>query len=108
MTCRGKKSRFHGIGNIGLPLGFAEFVGCPPPLGDVGKCDDNTFHRTALGTVWQYAPDVPGAAPRFDLALDRLEALQHRLRVGQQGAVRGQRRKVAKRSPDVAGNDAEQ
>ena len=61
--------------------GFAEFVGCPPPLGDVGECDDNTFHRTALDGM-AICADVPGAAPRFDLALDRLEALQHRLRVG--------------------------
>ena len=58
-----------------------------PPLGDVGKGDDDAFDAIVLGAIGQYPADVPGAALRFDLPLDRGEGLQHRSRVRQKRAI---------------------
>ena len=108
MACRGEKARFRDS----WPVRPAAW---PPParppyasLGDVGEGDDDAFDAIVLGAVGQYAADVPGAAPRFDLALDRREGLQHRSRVGQKRAIGGQRIEVGERPADVAGNDVEQ
>ena len=107
MARRGEKPRFRDIGQICLPLGYAQLVRRVPPLGDVGECDDDALDPIVLGAVRQYATDVPGAALRFDLSLDRREAPQHRSCIGQKSAVGSQRIEVRERPPDVAGNDTE-
>ena len=99
---RGEKARFRGIGQLRLPLGCPQLVRRVPPLGDVGKGDDDALDPVVLGAVRQYATDVPGAALRLDLPLDRRQGLQHRSGIGQKSAVGSQRVEVRERPPDIA------
>ena len=87
MARGGEKARFRDSGQFRLPLGRLQRVCRVPPLGDVGKGDDDAFDPVVLGAVWQDAADVPGAALRFDLSLDRREGPQHRSGIGQQSAI---------------------
>ena len=108
MARGGEKARLRDIRQLRLPLGRLQRVRRVPPLGDVGEGDDDALDPVVLGAVGQYAADVPGAALRFDLPLDRREGLQHRSGIGQKSAIGGQRVEIGERPPDVARNDAEE
>ena len=102
VACGGEKARLRDIGQLGLPLGRLQRIRRVPPLGDVGKGDDDALDPIVLGAVGQYAADVPGAALGFDLPLDRRKGLQHRSRIGQKSAIGRQRAEVRERPPDIA------
>ena len=108
MARGGKEARFRGTGQFGLPLGRPKLFRYPPPLGDVGKADDNTFNSALLGAIRQDTTGVPDAVPRVDFGLERGVGPQHRCRIGQQRAVHSQRRQVRERPPNVAGDDVEE
>ena len=79
-----------------------------PPLGDIGKGDDNALDPIVLGTVRQYSAVVPRAVLSFDLSLDRHECPQHRPCVGQQSDIGGQRIEIRERPTNVRGYDTEE
>lgn len=105
------RSKKAGLGDIGLlcfPLGGFQRVGRPPPLGDIGKRDDDALHPIILGAVGQYPADIPQTVLRLDFPFDRRQRLQHRTSVAQQIAVGGQRVEIGERSTDVGRDDVEE
>jgi hypothetical protein len=101
MARSGEKARFRAIRQVCLPLGSCQFVRCAPAFRDVDKGDDDALDAL-LGAVRQYPADVPGAAMRFDLALDRRVRPQHRTGIAQKPAVGRQPSQLGERPPDIA------
>ncbi len=109
VACCGEEPRFGGIRLIGLPLGDPELVRHMSPLGDIGKCDDDSLYPAALCAIGQDATDEAGAVLRFAISRSsRLQGLQNRCGIGHQIAIHGERIQIRKRTSDIAGNDREQ
>ena len=102
MAGGGEEARLGGIGQLRLPLGCLQRVRRVPPVGDIGKGDDDALDAVVLSAIRQDAADVPGAVLSFDLPLDRRKGAQHRAGIGQQRGIGSQRAEVGKRPPDVA------
>ncbi len=49
MACSGEKARFGDVGELGFAFGRLQSIRCMPPLGDVGKGDDDAFDAIVLG-----------------------------------------------------------
>ena len=108
MTCRGKKSRFRGIGNIGLPLGFAERVRCRRR--SVMSAKVMTTPSTALSWVrygnmrrMYQAPLRASISRSIGSRFCSTVCASVSKAPSAASEVRSR-----KRSPDVAGNDVEQ
>ena len=103
-----EKPRLRDIGQICLSLCYPQLICRVSPLGGISECDDDAIDPVILGTVRQYATDVPGTALGFDLPFDRCEGPQHCSCIDEKIAVGSQRIEVGKRPPNVAGNNTEQ